>query len=100
MEQRRYELGVRMALGAERLSIRCMIIRRGMLPVVLGVGAGLAAAYSFANVLASTLFGVAAHDLGVFVAVPMVLTAIGFAAVSVPAVRASDLDPIATLNGT
>lgn len=97
VEQRTQEIGIRMALGAESLSLRGMVIRQGMLPVVIGVGAGLVAAYFVANVLASTLFGVEPRDLGVFVTVPVVLTAVGLAAVCVPAFRASRVDPTVAL---
>jgi predicted permease len=97
VEQRRQEIGIRMALGAEAGSLRAMIIRQGMLPVVIGVGAGLVAAYFGANVLASTLFGVEPRDLGVFVTVPAVLSAVGLMAVCVPAFRASRVDPTVAL---
>jgi predicted permease len=97
VEQRRHEIGIRMALGAQASTLRSMLIRQGMLPVVIGVGAGLAAAYFLANVLASTLFGVEPRDLAVFVAVPVVLTFVGLAAVCVPAFRASRVDPTVAL---
>jgi ABC-type antimicrobial peptide transport system permease subunit len=97
VEQRRQEIGIRMALGAEAGPLRAMVIRQGMLPVVIGVGAGLVAAYFVANVLASTLFGVEPRDLGVFVTVPVVLLAVGLAAVCVPAFRASRVDPTVAL---
>jgi putative ABC transport system permease protein len=100
VEQRRQEIGIRMALGAEAVSLRSMVIRQGMLPVVTGVGAGLVAAYFLANVLASTLFGVEPRDLSVFVTVAVALTVVGLAAVSVPALRASRVDPTAALRSS
>jgi ABC-type antimicrobial peptide transport system permease subunit len=68
-----------------------------MLPVVVGVAAGLVAAYSLANLLAATLFGVKPHDLGVFATVPLALTAVGLAAAAVPAFRASRVAPTVAL---
>ena len=97
VEQRRREIGIRMALGAKASDLRGMVIREGMLPVVAGIGGGLVAAYFLANVLAATLFGVAPRDLVVFVAVPVALTIIGFAAASVPAFRASRMAPTVAL---
>ena len=85
------------SLGSERGAIRRMVIRRGLFPVLVGGAARLAAAYSFANVLASTLYGVAPHDPAVFVAVPMLLAAVLGVAACAPAVRASRVDPAVTL---
>ena len=97
VEQRRHELGIRMALGAEALSLRSMVIRQGMVPVAIGVVMGLAAAYALANVLASTLFGVEPRDTAVFVTVPVVLVTVAFAAAFIPAFRASRVDPTEAL---
>ena len=82
VEQRRREIGIRMALGAEAGNVRAMVVRDGMLPVLAGVGAGLVAAYALSNLLAATLFGVQPHDLGVFASVPLALTAARPTAVS------------------
>jgi ABC-type antimicrobial peptide transport system permease subunit len=100
VEQRRHEIGIRIALGAGIPSLGGMVIRQGMVPVVAGVAAGLVAAYFLANVLASTLFGVEPRDPAVFVAVPAVLIAVGLAAVCVPAIRASRVDPTVALRGS
>ena len=97
VEQRRREIGIRMALGAEASAVRAMVVRDGMLPVVAGVGAGLVAAYSLSNLLAATLFGVTPHDLAVFATVPLALTAVGLAAAAVPAFRASRVAPTVAL---
>jgi ABC-type antimicrobial peptide transport system permease subunit len=70
-----------------------MVIGEGMLPALIGIGAGLGGAYALANVLASILYGVKPHDVAVFVTVPIVLSAVALAAVSIPAVRASRVDP-------
>ena len=97
VEQRRREIGIRMALGAEAAAVRRMVVRDGMLPVVAGIGAGLVAAYSLSNLLAATLFRVEPHDLGVFATVPLALAAVGLAAAAVPAFRASRVAPTVAL---
>jgi ABC-type antimicrobial peptide transport system permease subunit len=97
VEQRRREIGIRMALGAEPAAVRAMVIRDGMLPVVAGVGAGLVAAYALANLLAATLFGVKPHDFAVFATVPLGLAAVGLFAAAVPAFRASRVAPTVAL---
>jgi len=97
VEQRRREIGIRMALGAEAGDVRAMVVRDGMLPVVAGVGAGVVAAYALSNLLAATLYGVEPRDVGVFAAVPLVLTAVGLAAAAVPAFRASRVAPTVAL---
>jgi putative ABC transport system permease protein len=96
-QQRRHEIGIRMALGAEPGAVRNMVIGEGMLLALIGIGVGLGGAYAFANVLASILFGVKPHDVAVFVTVPVVLVTVALAAVSIPAVRASRVDPTDSL---
>jgi ABC-type antimicrobial peptide transport system permease subunit len=68
-----------------------------MLLVAVGLVVGLVAAYYLANVLASILFEVEPRDVAVFVTIPVVLTLIALAAVSVPAWRASRVDPLNAL---
>jgi ABC-type antimicrobial peptide transport system permease subunit len=97
VEQRRHELGIRMALGADAPALQRMVIRDGMLPVAIGIAAGLVAAYFLANVLAATLFGVEPRDAGVFTAVPVVLAVVALAAAAVPAFRASRVSPTVAL---
>ncbi|HEX5421317.1 MAG TPA: ABC transporter permease [Gammaproteobacteria bacterium] len=97
VQQRTREIGIRLALGAAPVHLRGTVIRQGMLLVGGGIAAGLAAAYCLASVLASLLFGVRAHDPIVFVAIPIVLTVVALAAMAVPAVRASRVDPLESL---
>jgi ABC-type antimicrobial peptide transport system permease subunit len=77
-----------------------MVIREGMLRVTAGIAFGLVAAYFAANLLASLLFGVEAHDPVVFVTVPVVLAAVGLIAVCVPALRATRVDPTSALRSS
>lgn len=97
VQQRTHEIGIRMALGAETGRVRSMVIRQGMLLVTVGVVVGLVAAFFLANVLSSIVFGVEPRDIAVFVGVPVLLTLIALAAVSVPAHRASLVDPLNAL---
>jgi putative ABC transport system permease protein len=97
VQRRTHEIGVRMALGADPASVRGMVIRHGMLLVGAGLVAGLVAAYYLAAVLSATLFGVEAHDVAVFVTIPVLLAIVAFAAVAIPAARASRVDPLAAV---
>ena len=97
VQQRSVEIGIRMALGASKSSVRMMVVRHGMTLAALGIVLGLAAAFSLARVLAGFLFGVAPRDAAVFVSVPAILAVVAFAAVWFPARRATRLDPIASL---
>jgi putative ABC transport system permease protein len=86
--QRTQEIGIRLALGAETSQVRNMVVRQGMTLTLTGVALGLSAAWALAQLLQTFLFGVKAHDLLVFLAVPAVLALVAFIAVCVPAIRA------------
>jgi putative ABC transport system permease protein len=97
VSQRSKEIGVRMALGASRGSVLNLVFREGGPLVVVGLALGLAGAFALSRLLESMLFGVGARDLAVFLAVPLVLTAVAAAAMLVPARRATRVDPVKTL---
>lgn len=97
VEQRTQEMGIRLALGADRIAIRNLVVRHGMGLTLIGVLLGIGAAFGLTRFLASFLFGVKSWDPLVFVAVPLVLTAVALAAVWVPATRASKLNPMEAL---
>ncbi|MGD0890395.1 MAG: ABC transporter permease [Terracidiphilus sp.] len=97
VEQRTQEMGIRMALGADRSVIRKLVVWQGMQLTLAGVAVGIAAAFGLTRLLASFLFGVRPWDPAVFVAVPVVLSAVALLAVWLPAARASKLDPIQAL---
>jgi putative ABC transport system permease protein len=97
VEQRRREIGIRMALGAESHQVRNMVVRQGMSLALAGVVAGIGAAWGLARLITSFLFGVRVHDLPVFVAVPIVLFVVALVAVYAPANRASRVNPIDSL---
>ena len=95
--QRTHEVGVRMALGAGRMSVRNMILREGLMNGTLGVIGGVGAAFFLARLLTALLFGVSSHDTAVFVAAPLVLELIVAIATLIPAQRAASLDPASAL---
>jgi predicted permease len=99
-QQRKQEMAIRIALGAQPGAVRNMVIGEGMRLVVVGVGVGVAASYALANLLASFLFGVKPHDVMVFTAVPSVLAIVALIAVSIPAVHASRVDPTEALRSS
>jgi predicted permease len=97
VQQRTQEIGIRMALGAETSDIRRMVLFQGMRFAVLGVIVGTASAFGLVRLLKSFLFGVQASDPMVFAVVPVVLSLTALGAVWIPALRATRVDPVASL---
>jgi putative ABC transport system permease protein len=97
VEQRTQEIGIRLALGAPATSVKNMIVRQGMTLTLVGVVVGVGSAYLLSRFVSSLLFGVTATDPLIFVAVPLVLSAVALLAVWLPARRASRIDPIIAL---
>jgi putative ABC transport system permease protein len=97
VQQRTQEMGIRMALGADRSRIRNLVVWQGMQLTIAGVIVGAGAAFGLTRLIASLLFGVKTWDPIVFVTVPVVLAAVALLAVWLPATRASRLDPMAAL---
>jgi len=93
VQQRTQEMGIRMALGADRRRIRDLVVWQGMRLAIVGVVLGVAAAFGLTRLLASFLFSVKSWDPLVFVTVPVILSAVALLAVWFPATRASRLDP-------
>jgi ABC-type antimicrobial peptide transport system permease subunit len=93
VEQRTQEMGIRMALGADRSRIRSLVVWHGMRLALAGVVLGIGAAFGLTRFIASFLFGVKTWDPLVFVTVPIILSLVAFLAVWMPATRASRLDP-------
>jgi putative ABC transport system permease protein len=92
-----HEIGIRMALGAERLDVLRMVLRTGLLPVGVGVTIGVGASLGLTRVLSSYLFGVTPHDPVTFAAVVGVVVVAGIAACYFPARRAARVDPLVAL---
>jgi predicted permease len=97
VQQRTQEMGIRMALGADRSRIRNLVVWQGMQLTIAGVIVGAGAAFGLTRLIASLLFGVKSWDPIVFVTVPVVLAAVALLAVWLPATRASRLDPVTAL---
>jgi predicted permease len=93
VQQRTQEMGIRMALGADRSRIRSLVVWHGMRLALVGVVIGIGAAFGLTRFIASLLFGVKTWDPAVFVTVPVVLSLVALLAVWMPATRASRLDP-------
>jgi putative ABC transport system permease protein len=93
VQQRTQEMGIRMALGADRSRIRSLVVWHGMRLAIAGVVIGIGAAFGLTRFIASFLFGVKTWDPFVFVTVPVVLSLVALLAVWMPATRASRLDP-------
>jgi putative ABC transport system permease protein len=95
--QRTREVGIRMALGARRVEVVRLILRRGLSVIAVALAAGLAAAFGLAPLLRQQLYGVVPLDPVTFLAVPLVLTGVALMACYLPARRAARVDPVEAL---
>ncbi len=95
--QRTREIGIRMALGAQRGDVLRMILRQSMLIIGLGLTTGLLGSFALTRWMGSLLYGVSAHDLSIHGLVLMVLAAAGLIASYLPARRAMRVDPMVAL---
>jgi len=95
--QRNRELGIRMALGADRSAIHRLIVWSGMQLALAGIALGLAAALGLTRLMASFLFGVHAWDPSVFLSAALILCLVALSAVWLPGVRACRVDPLRAL---
>lgn len=95
--QRTQEIGIRIALGAQRGDVLRMVLRYGVRIAAMGIGIGLAAAFGVTRLLNSFLYGVGATDPVTFVSVVILLVLVAVAACYIPARRAIRVDPIVAL---
>ena len=95
--QETHDIGIRMALGAQRSTVMAMLFRRGVATAGMGLALGLAAAVGMARLLASLLFGVGAGDPATFIGIPLALAAAAALAIYIPARRAVRIDPMDAL---
>lgn len=97
VNQRTQEIGIRMALGAQRKSVLRMILRQGMLQLGIGLLLGLVAAFFASRVLANFLIGIKPQDPATFTLVSLILATIAFIACWIPARRAMRTDPLVAI---
>jgi predicted permease len=95
--QRTHEIGIRMAIGAQRRDVLKIVLAGGMRPVFVGVVAGLALVWPFAGLLSAMLFGVKPGDPATLAVVALLLTAVGLMACWIPARRAMRVEPTIAL---
>ncbi|MGA8162422.1 MAG: ABC transporter permease [Acidobacteriaceae bacterium] len=95
--QRRQELAIRLALGADRGHIRWLVVRQGLTLAVTGIAIGLAAGLLLTRLMASVLYKTSAYDLRTFALAPLVFLVIAALASYLPARRATQVDPLDTL---
>ena len=91
------EIGIRMALGASQSDILRLVVADGMKPILVGVALGVIAAIALSRLVASLLFGVPPTDPLTFTAVALLLVLVGVAANTLPAYRATKVEPTQTL---
>jgi ABC-type antimicrobial peptide transport system permease subunit len=94
VSQRTQEIGVRMALGAQRGEVSGMVLKEGMALALLGIGLGLAGSLAVTRFMKAILFEVSTTDPATFAAVPVLLAAVALLASYLPARRAAGVEPL------
>jgi putative ABC transport system permease protein len=97
VSERTREIGIRLALGAQRRTIVRMVVGQGMPPILVGATIGLVCALGVSRSMAGLLYGVRPTDPATFSAVPLLLVAVALFACYIPAGRATRIDPLITL---
>ena len=97
VSQRTREIGIRVALGAQKRELRWMFVRSALVLTAMGVGIGLGAAAALTRLMKSLLFGVSPIDPLTFAAIPLVLAACAVLASYLPARRAAAINPVEAL---
>ena len=95
--QRMHEIGIRMALGAQRTDVVRMVVRQGMRVTLAGIVAGIAGALTLTRLMESLLYEVQPTDLVTFAVVTAALATTGFVACCLPGLKAARVDPVITL---
>jgi putative ABC transport system permease protein len=95
--ERRNEIGIRMALGADGKDILGLVIKKALVLTIIGLGTGLACALALCRLMASLLYDISAYDPATFVLIPLTLFGVAMLACYLPARKAAQLDPVETL---
>jgi putative ABC transport system permease protein len=97
VSQRTHEMGLRLALGAQRSDVMRLVLAHGTKMALIGVAIGIAGALGLTRLMANQLFGVTAHDPLTFAAVAILLMLVALLACYLPARRATRVDPMVAL---
>jgi putative ABC transport system permease protein len=95
--QRTHELGIRLALGAQRRDVMRLVLGHGMKMALAGVSLGLIVALGLTRLISKMLYGVSATDPATFVAITVLLITVALLACLIPAWRATQVDPLVAL---
>ncbi|MGH7695475.1 MAG: FtsX-like permease family protein, partial [Gemmatimonadaceae bacterium] len=98
VSQRTREIGIRVALGAQRTSVASLVVRQGMQPVVVGLAIGILGAALAGRFIEAVLFGVQPHDPFVVVGAAALMVLVALGAAAMPTLRASGIDPARVLH--
>ena len=99
VQQRRHEIGIRVALGASPRDVLRLVVWRGAMLSLAGIGIGMVGALAASGLMRRLLFGVPPHDAPTFVAIAVILAGVGVLAAYVPGLRATRVDPVTVLRG-
>ena len=97
VNQRRREIGIRLALGAANLHVVHVIVRGAVIPVAVGLGVGIIIAFGVTRLSSNFMFGITPTDPAIFVAVPLLTLAVTLVAAYLPARRATIINPTEAL---